>query len=146
VGTHPDSLPPRLTRVDPGELSRAWHVLRGAAERLDQIAVEEGWSVPFSPIRYLILAKLHDATTFGLSPRRLARLLAVRPSTLAHHLDVLERAEMICRSPRRMADMRKVAVRLTERGRYALARLSAATRTPASPSLRMPGAHPPPRR
>lgn len=119
----PHALPPRLTRVDFRELPRAWRTVRGAAERLDRIAGEEGWPRPFQPIRYLVLAQLREATACGLSPGRLARLLAVRPSTLAHHLDVLESAGMISRRPRRLADMRKVAVRLTDRGVSALHRV-----------------------
>lgn len=90
-----------------------------------------GGRAPFTPIRYLVLAQLREATAFGLSPGRLARLLAVRPSTLALHLDVLEAGEMISRSPRRLADMRKVAVRLTDRGVYALHRSSAHRRARA---------------
>ena len=78
----------------------------------------------FAPARYLILADLDRATPFGLSPRRIARALDVTPSTLAHHLDVLERAGLLHRAAWTLYDRRKVAVRLTVTGRYAVWRLT----------------------
>lgn len=112
------------TRFDRAELHRAWLVTRAAAATLEQVAAAEGWPVPFPPVRYLVLACLEEASSFGLSPRRLARLLAVGPSTLAHHLDALERAGMISRQPRGIRDGRRVQVRLTDTGRYAARRLT----------------------
>ncbi|MGD8728299.1 MAG: MarR family transcriptional regulator [Gemmatimonadota bacterium] len=106
--------------IDPDEIDRAWHLLRSAARRLDRVAKDRGWPTPFAPARYLILVLLDQATAYGLSARRLARSLGVSPSTLAHHLDVLEAAELIRRAPWTIYDRRKVAVRLTETGRYAL--------------------------
>ena len=115
---------PRVTlhgeRFDPEEIDGAWHVLRRAGRRLDRIAKEQGWPTPFAPARYLILVLLEQATAYGLSARRLARSLDVSPSTLAHHLDVLEGAGLVHRAPWTIYDRRKVAVRLTEMGRYAL--------------------------
>ena len=105
------------------EVRRAWLVLRGAARRLDHIARAEGWPTPFAPARYLILAELLEATNYGLSARRLARSLSMVPSTLAHHLDVLEKAGLVTRAKWTIRDGRKVAVRLTGEGRYAVRRL-----------------------
>ena len=117
----------RLTteRSDPPneEVRRAWLVLRGAARRFDRIAREEGWPTPFAPARYLILAELMQATTYGFSARRLARGLSMVPSTLAHHLDVLEESGLVTRAKWTIRDGRKVAVRLTGEGRYAVRRL-----------------------
>ena len=110
--------------MDPEEVDRAWHLLRSAARRLDRIANEEGWPTPFAPARYLTLVLLDRATGYGLSARRLARSLGVSPSTLAHHLDVLEGAGLVRRAPWTIYDRRKVAVRLTETGRYALRRFT----------------------
>ena len=107
-------------RIVPEEMERAWHLLRSAMRRLDRIAKEQGWPTPFAPARYLILVLLERATVYGLSARRLARSLGVSPSTLAHHLDVLEEAGLVRRAPWTIYDRRKVAVRLTETGRYAL--------------------------
>lgn len=115
---------PPVTRhcepIDPDDVERAWHLLRSAARRLDRIAEEQGWPTPFAPARYLILLLLERGTAYGLSARRLARSLGVSPSTVAHHLDVLERAGLVRRAPWTIYDRRKVAVRLTETGRYAL--------------------------
>jgi DNA-binding MarR family transcriptional regulator len=108
----------------PDELHRAWLLLRAAARRFDHVAREESWATPFAPIRYLILAELDRATDHGLSARRLARSLSVAPPTLAHHLDVLERSCFCTRVPWGVHDGRKVAVRLTDEGRYALRRLA----------------------
>lgn len=107
-------------RLDPDEIDGAWHLLRSAARRLDRIAKDEDWPTPFAPARYLILVLLDRATAYGLSARRLARSLGVSPSTMAHHLDVLEGADLVRRVPWTIYDRRKVAVRLTETGRYAL--------------------------
>lgn len=125
MDTDSHALPRRPDRVDPHELRRARQLIRTAADGFARVTAEEQWPLRFPPIRYLILAQLDAATAFGLTPRRLARVLAVRPSTLAHHLDVLERADLITRGPRRIHDMRRVSVRLTERGRYAVRRLEA---------------------
>jgi len=119
----PQSAPPIAThcgRIDPEELGRAWRLLRSAAGRLDMIAKQHDWPTPFAPARYLILVLLERATAYGLSARRLARSLGLSPSTLAHHLDVLERAGLIRRAPWTIYDRRKVAVRLTETGRHAV--------------------------
>jgi DNA-binding MarR family transcriptional regulator len=113
-------------RIDPHELDSAWRLLRSVAWRLDRIAKQEGWPTPFAPVRYLILVLLERATAYGLSARRLARSLAMNPSTLAHHLDVLERAGLVYRAPWTIYDRRKVAVRLTEAGRHAVRCLTGA--------------------
>lgn len=107
--------------IDPDQVDRAWQVLRSAALRLDRIAAEEGWPIPFAPVRYLILVLLQRATAFGLTVRRIALSLAVRPSSLAHHLDVLEETGLVYRTSKVLHDRRKVIVRLTDEGRYALA-------------------------
>ena len=125
-GPHALPLQPHPGHLDFRQLRGAWRTVRGAAEWLGRVAGEEGWPRPFPPIRYRVLAQLREATAFGLTPARLARLLAVRPSTLAYHLDELEAAEMISRSPRRLADMRSVSVRLTDRGTYVLHRCASA--------------------
>ena len=106
--------------IDPEEVERARRLLRSVAWRLDRIATQEGWPVPFDPARYLILASLERATAYGLSPRRLAHELALSPSTVAHHLHVLERAGLVHRVPWTIHDRRKVAVRLTATGRHAV--------------------------
>jgi len=74
---------PHSDAIDPQELARAWSLIRSAAEHLGRVAREESLPGPFSPLRYLILATLGEATSYGLSARRLARSLCVRPSTLA---------------------------------------------------------------
>lgn len=119
------------------ELDAAHRLLRGAARTMDGVAEVEGWPVPFSPVRFLVLARLRAGTPFGVRPRRLARLLALRPSSLAHHLDVLERAELVTRSRPGRYDGRRVEVRLTERGRYAFWRLDSALRR--GPLASVPG-------
>ena len=124
---------PGARQIDPQELHRAWCMLRVAAERFDVVAKVEGWPTPFSPVRYLLLAHLVESTGYGLSVRRLTRALSVRPSTLAYHLDALENAGLIARSPWTVHDRRKVAVRLTDAGRYALLRLSSSSPAMASP-------------
>ncbi|MEQ1858288.1 MAG: MarR family transcriptional regulator, partial [Longimicrobiales bacterium] len=90
---------------------------------------------PLSPVRWLVLAQLQHATPFGFSARRLARGLRVSPSTLAYHLDALERAGFIVRTPCTVHDGRKVWVRLTDVGRYALHRLGG---QPSRPPMRSP--------
>lgn len=115
--------PPRIgaqKRIDPEELDKAWHLLRTATRQLDRIARRHGFPTPFAPARYLILLQLERATAYGLSARRLARSLGLGPSTVAHHLDVLEGAGLVRRAPWTIYDRRKVAVRLTESGRHAL--------------------------
>lgn len=107
-------------RIDPEELESAWLLLRSVTPRLDRIAKHHGWPTPFAPPRYLILAALERTTTFGLTPRRLSRALALSPATVAHHLDVMERAGLVHRARRGIYDRRKVSVRLTAAGRYAL--------------------------
>lgn len=102
------------------ELARAHRLVRRAAAVLARASAREAPPPPFSPVRCLVLAHLESATAFGLTPGRLARLLEMSPSSLAHHLDVLEGAELITRSPRGLHDRRKVSVRLTDRGRGAL--------------------------
>ena len=119
----PPSLSPFAVRIDVDELERSWHLLRHAAERFDHVAREEGWPVPFAPMRVLLLARLDQATSYGLSARRLARLCCVAPSTLAHHLDALESAGLVSRVPWTIGDRRKVAVRLTPTGCHAVRRM-----------------------
>lgn len=106
------------------ELSRAHRLLRWAGAELDPVVAEEGWPALGSVVRCLVLAHLGEATAFGLTPIRLARLLRMKRSSLAHHLDVLEREELIARGPRPHS-LKHVGVRLTERGRHALWRLGA---------------------
>lgn len=110
------------------DLDRAHHLLRRAARTADRVAAEEGWPAPLSPARFLILAHLRAASAFGLRPRRLARLLEMSPSSTAHHLDVLERSELVRRERRSLHDGRRVMVRLTERGTFAFWRLESALR------------------
>lgn len=107
------------------EVDAANRLLRVVSDALDFVADAEGWPVPFSPVRFLVLAHLHHATAFGLTPRRLAWLLRMPASSLAHHLDVLEEAGMIDRRPRDLHDGRAVTVRLTLPGRAAYLRLGA---------------------
>lgn len=121
------------------EVDRANHLLRLVSDALDFVAEPEGWPVPFSPVRFLVLAHLHHVTAFGLTPKRLAWLLRMPPSSLAHHLDVLERAEMIYRRPRDLHDGRAVTVRLTQPGTAAYLRLGAQTIPDAHPRI-LPGA------
>lgn len=106
-------------------LARAHRLLRWARAELDPVAVEEGWPALRSVMRCLVLAHLAEATTFGLRPIRLARLLGTTPSSLAHHLDVLEREGLVARRPR-PHDRKAVGVRLTEDGQYAVRRLGSA--------------------
>lgn len=122
MGSRPSPPPGALYReaIDPEEVVSAWRLLRSVACRLDRIAAQKGWPTPFAPTRYLILVLLERATAYGLSARRLARSLSLSPSTLAHHLDVLEGAGLIHRAPWTIYDRRKVAVRLTETGRHAI--------------------------
>jgi len=116
------------------EIHRAWILLRAAARQFQHVARVEGWPTPFSPIRFLILAELARATDYGLSVRRLARSMSTAPSSLAHHLDALEKAGFIHRVPWEIHDRRKVAVRLTDEGRYAVRRLGAIS----SPAIASP--------
>lgn len=109
------------------EVDGANRLLRVVSDALDFVAEPEGWPVPFSPVRFLVLAHLQHATAFGLTPRRLAWLLRMPASSLAHHLDVLEEAEMIDRRPRDLHDGRAVTVRLTPPGKAAYLRLGAQT-------------------
>lgn len=119
--------------IDPDELDRAWRLLRSAADHFELVARAEGWSTALSPLRYLVLAKIDAATSYGLSARRLAHALSVRPSTLAYHLDGLEGTGLVRRAPWTVHDHRKVAIRLTDEGRHALHRLGrqAPSRSPA---------------
>jgi DNA-binding MarR family transcriptional regulator len=117
----------------PEELQRAWHLLRSVGAHFDHIARLQGWPTPFSPVRYLLLAHLTEATLYGLSVRRLRCALSLRPSTLAYHLDALEAAGLIARARWTIHDRRKVAVRLTDAGRYAVRRLSMSSPAIASP-------------
>lgn len=111
------------------EIQGAHRLLRRAARVLDRTASEEGWPVPFSPVRFLVLAHVREGTAFGVRPRRLARILGMKRSSLAHHLDGLEEAGLIRRRRRQTAyDRRGVAVRLTERGLFAFWRLGSALR------------------
>lgn len=118
--TEPESEAPEPWR----RLDDAHRLLRETGRALDRIAAEEGWPVPFSPVRYLVLAHLADVPPLGLIPRRIARLLTLPPSSLAHHLDVLEAAELIERTPLDLGDQRRAAVRLTPSGRYAVRRMA----------------------
>jgi hypothetical protein len=56
---------------------------------------------------------------------RIARSLGLRPPTVSYHLDALEGAGRVQRTPWTVHDRRKVAVRLTEGGRFAVGRLGA---------------------
>jgi DNA-binding MarR family transcriptional regulator len=123
-----------LSDLSAEEIHRAWLLLRAAARQFDHVARVEGWPTPFSPIRYLILAELARATDYGFSARRLAHSMSTAPSSLAHHLDVLEKAGFIVRLPWEVHDHRKVAVRLTDEGRYAVRRLGAIS----SPAIASP--------
>lgn len=107
------------------EVDGANRLLRVVSDVLDFVAEREGWPVPFSTVRFLVLAHLHHATVFGLTPGRLAWLLCMPASSLAHHLDVLEEAGMIDRRPRNLYDGRAVTVRLTPRGTAAYLRMGA---------------------
>jgi DNA-binding MarR family transcriptional regulator len=122
MGSLPSSsrIPLYCERIDPEELESAWLLLRSITPRLDRIAKQHGWPTPFAPPRYLILVALEHASVFGLTPRRLSRALALSPSTVAHHLDAMERAGLVHRAPRGIYDRRKVSVLLTAAGRYAL--------------------------
>jgi DNA-binding MarR family transcriptional regulator len=128
VGTPPIPLPGSLycERINAQELDRARRLLVSVSWRLDRIATEEGWPTPFAPVRYLILTLLERASAYGLPARRLAGLLDLSPSTVAHHLDVLEQAGFVHREPWTPYDRRRVAVRLTETGRYAVRRFTGA--------------------
>lgn len=117
------------------EVDRANRLLRVVSDTLDFVADPEGWPVPFSTTRFLVLAHLHHATAFGLTPRRLAWLLRMPPSSLAHHLDVLEGIDMIERRPRNLYDGRAVTVRLTPPGSAAYLRLGTQTIPDAHPRL-----------
>ena len=125
--THPFAGPfagPFGSGIDPEKLEDAWRLLVSAARRLDRIAQQEGWPTPFAPARYLVLVRLDGAPSYGLSPGQLARDLGMSPSTLAHHLGSLEHARLVHREPGTLYDRRKVAVRLTDKGRYAVRRLT----------------------
>ena len=124
IPASPPVVSPAGEGIDPEELGTAWGLLRSVASRLDRIAKQEGWPTPFAPARYLLLVQLAGATPYGLSAGRLARALAVRPSTLAHHLDVLERAGLVHRAPGTLFDRRTVVVRLTDTGRHAVRRFT----------------------
>ena len=107
--------------IDPEELEAAWRLLKSVGRRLDWIARQHGWPAPFAPARYLILSVLErQPTLYGLTPRRLARALALRPPTIAHHLDVLEDAGLIQRYARTIYDRRKITIRLTAGGSQAV--------------------------
>lgn len=108
------------------EMARAHRLLRRAGAALDGPASVEGWPVPFSTIRCLVLAQAGTASPYGIRPSLLARNLVASPSTLAHHLDVLEEAGLIDRRRPGVHDGRKVRVTLTDRGAYALWRLGSA--------------------
>lgn len=116
------------------DIARAYRLLRRVAEALDRIGAGRGWSVRLSPVRCLVLAHLEAATTFGLPPWRLARLLETAPSSLAHHLDALEEAGLIARIRWALHDRRRVSVRLTDSGREALRELRSDLRGSASSS------------
>jgi len=123
---HPEAARPPLhcDRIDPEELETAWLLLRSVTPRLDWIAKHHGWPTPFGPARYLVLVALERASSFGLTPRRISRAVALSPSTVAHHLDVMERAGLVRRAPRGIYDKRKISVLLTPAGRYALLRFT----------------------
>jgi len=124
--TRPSPPPAELycARIDLDALDDARRLIASVEHRLDRIAHEEGWPTPFGTVRYLMLARLLAATAYGLPSRRLAGLLELSPSTVAHHLDVLEGAGLVHRVPWTVYDRRRVAVRLTATGRYAVRRLT----------------------
>jgi len=122
----PGSVALYCERIDAEALDTARRLLGSVSARLDGIALLEGWPTPFGPVRYLILSLLERTTAYGLCPRRLAGLLTLSPSTVAHHLDVLERAGLVHRLPWTVYDRRRVVVRLTATGRYAVRRFTGA--------------------
>ena len=75
-------------------VDRANRLLRDVSKVFDLMTESQGWPTGFTPIRFLVLAHLQHATTFGLTPKRLAWLLRLPPSSLAYHLDTLEAAGM----------------------------------------------------
>lgn len=121
------------------EVDSANRLLRAVSSALDFVAETEGWPMRFSPVRFLVIAHLHHATAFGLTPRRLAWLLHMPASSLAHHLNVLEEAGMVDRRPRNLYDGRAVTVRLTPPGTAAYLRLGA-QQVPDSAYQPRPGA------
>ena len=125
-GPSPAEWEPGAARL--AELDGAHRRLRLAAAAIDPVAAREGWPSPFSPVRLLVLRHLRSVSALGAKPSRIAWALEMKRSSLAHHLDVLEGAGMIERRPRGFYDGRHVAVRLTERGAYALWRLGSALR------------------
>lgn len=111
-----------------GELEDAHRRLVRHGRVLER-AVEEGWSIPGccrSPLRCLVLMVLLRDGPMGVPPSRLAQRLGVPRPTLAHHLDVLEGADLVRRSRRGLGDERRVSVRLTPTGASALALVQAA--------------------
>lgn len=128
TASRPSRSPGQLycARIDLAELDSARRLLSSVASRLDRIAYQHGWPTPFAPARYLILVQLELATAYGLSPGRLAGLLDLGRSTVAHHLDVLEGAGLVQRVAWTIYDRRKVAVRLTPTGRQAVRCLTGA--------------------
>lgn len=123
----PDDAPVRPSRA----VEEAHLLLRRTRRVLQRVAEEDGWPTPCSPLRYLVLARLRQRRGLHLRPRRLARLLDVPRSTLAHHLNVLEASDLVRRTrgaplPAEIGDGRRVAVELTEEGNVVLWRLSSA--------------------
>lgn len=117
-------IPLYCDRIDPEDVERAWLLLRSITRRLDRLAKQHGWPTPFTPPRYLILVALEGASVFGLTPRRISRAVALSPSTVAHHLDVMEGAGLVRRAPRGIYDRRKISVHVTVAGRFALQRFN----------------------
>ena len=117
-------IPLHCDRIDAEEVESAWLLLRSITRRLDQVAKQHGWPTPFTPPRYLILVALDRASAFGLTPRRISRAAALSPSTVAHHLDVMEAAGLVRRAPRGIYDRRKISVHVTAAGRFALLRFN----------------------
>jgi len=129
---------PRYDERDPGRVTdQAHRVMRLTAETIDPIARNEGWPVPFSPVRFLVLDHLKRGSAFGHTPSRLAQLLHMKPPSLAHHLDVLEKAGLIRKRPRRLWDRRKISVQLTEEGTYATQRLRRALQRLAAEDVKL---------
>lgn len=110
------------------ELEEANRLMRLARRAFRTASIEEGWSLPVSPVQYLILEQLRSATAFGLTPGRLAHLLDLPPSTLAHHLDRLEESDLVGRRDRGLHDGRRVSVQATREGAYAARRLQSVLR------------------
>ena len=129
---------PQIFRL-PESVHPVWAELDEARRRLDRFEAAlrraTGPTAPsgsaalaraLSPFRCLVLAYIGRQTVFGVTPSRLAHLLATPRPLLDYHLDLLSEHELIYRQPRGLYDRRKVSIRLTWAGGEALA---LATRT-----------------